>query len=465
MQKNKMFSTYKLSILPILFSMNLHAQQFIDPQLKKPINAAIENNYEIQNKQLEVQKNDYQLLETKGILSPQLKAIGGAAYMQAYGVLDVPSKHINIIDVDLFEKEKKFKTSNALAHVGLMGSQVIFSGLQVTNGLKALEEKRLALDDLVYASKEEIANEILKSYDQLMLLKQVDSLIDNSQKRLDKERQKVQQAIQNGLAIPYDREKIKLALLELESKKVELKGSKILLYDKLKMLTHLPLEELQAIEYPLQEINILHQTYDLSKKRELSALQHSKKAYEFLVEKEKGSKLPQVFAFAGLNYTTLFAGKTVLKDVSTTGDVTLKMNELSLFPNFMIGIAAKWDIFDGNQNKNKLQQARIELNLQENKYKEAEEKLNLLLKKNRVDYETAQEKLKVSDQQQSIAKQNLAIASKRFQQGLIDVTERLAAENDYYKANMAYYTQLVEQRSYSYDLLQTTGQLLEKILE
>lgn len=460
-----MFSTYKLYLLPLLLSISVQAQELIDPQLKRPVNAAIESNYELKNKQLEVQKNDFQILETKGILSPHVNALGGAAYLNTSGLLDAPSRHLNIINVELFDKDKRFNTSSGLAHVGVMGSQVIFSGLQVTNGIKALEAKSLALNDLAEASKEEIAKEILTTFDQLMLLEQVDKLIENSQERLDKERLKVQRAIQNGLAIPYDREKIKLAMLELESKRVELNGSKRLLYDKLEMLTHLPMDELQAIEYPLQELSIFHQEYDLSQKKELSALQHSKDAYQFLIDKEKGSKLPQVFAFAGVNYTTLFGSKTVLKDVTTSGDLTLKMNQLSLFPNFMVGVGAKWDILDGNQHKNKMQQATIDLMVQENKYKDAEEKLNLLLKKNKVDYETAQEKLKVNAQQQVIADQNLEIASKRFQVGLIDVTERLAAENDFYKANLGYYTQLVNQRQFTYDLLQTAGQLLHQILD
>lgn len=36
----------------------------------------------------------------------------------------------------------------------------------------------------------------------------------------------------NGLAIPYDRDKLKLALLELEAKKVEVEGNRDLLVKK-----------------------------------------------------------------------------------------------------------------------------------------------------------------------------------------------------------------------------------------
>ena len=100
----------------------------------------------------------------------------------------------------------------------------------------------------------------------------------------------------------------------------------------------------------------------------------------------------------------------------------------------------------------------------ENKLLDAQEKLNLLLSKNNIDYETATEKLKVNKQQNIIATNNLEIASRRFQEGLIDVTERLAAENDYYKANLGYYSQIIDQRTKTYEILHTSGELLNKIL-
>jgi hypothetical protein len=49
---------------------------------------------------------------------------------------------------------------------------------------------------------------------------------------LQTETKRVTRAIEEGLAIPYDRDKIKLASLELESKKIELGGKRKLLYKK-----------------------------------------------------------------------------------------------------------------------------------------------------------------------------------------------------------------------------------------
>ncbi len=447
----------------VLISSFSFGQQLIDPQLKLPVEKAIESSYNLKNKQLEVDKNNSQYDEIKGKQKPSLSAIALGSYLNSNGTIDIPTKSIDLISTELFAGNQRFNTSTGLFTIGINASQVIFSGLQIPNALNAIQEKSAALDYLKDAEKEVITKDILQTYDQLMLIQKVEELISNSAKRLDKEHLKVQKAIQNGLAIPYDREKIKLAMLELEARQVEVNGSRQLLYKKLETLTHLSTEDLQQIEYELTPIHIISAEYTLENKKELKALEHSIKAYEFLYKKEKGSHLPQVFAFANTNYTSIFGSRFKLKDVDLLGDVNLKINQFTLFPNILIGIGAKWELLDGGQHKNRLVQAKTDILINENKLKDSQEKLNLLLSKNKIDYETSSEKLKVNHQQNTIATNNLEIASRRFQEGLIDVTERLAAENDFYKANLGYYSQIIDQRSKTYELLQTSGELFNQI--
>lgn len=447
----------------VLISSFSFGQQLIDPQLKLPVEKAIESSYNLKNKQLEVDKNNSKYDEIKGKQKPSLSAIALGSYLNSNGTIDIPTKSIDLISTELFAGNQRFNTSTGLFTIGINASQVIFSGLQIPNALNAIQEKSAALDYLKDAEKEVITKDILQTYDQLMLIQKVEELISNSAKRLDKEHLKVQKAIQNGLAIPYDREKIKLAMLELEARQVEVNGSRQLLYKKLETLTHLSIEDLQQIEYELTPIHIISAEYTLENKKELKALEHSIKAYEFLYKKEKGSHLPQVFAFANTNYTSIFGSRFKLKDVGLLGDVNLKMNQFTLFPNILIGIGAKWELLDGGQHKNRLAQAKTDILINENKLKDSQEKLHLLLSKNKIDYETSSEKLKVNHQQNTIATNNLEIASRRFQEGLIDVTERLAAENDFYKANLGYYSQIIDQRSKTYELLQTSGELFNQI--
>src|SRR5699024_3199223 len=155
---------------------------------------------------------------------------------------------------------------------GISVQQVIFTGMQIPNGVKALEEKRKAQEHLTYADKEKTAKEVITAFDQLMLLREADKLIKDSEKRLKKEQKKVKKGIKNGLAIPYDRDKIKLAILELDEKKIELNGNRNLLFSQLKHLTGMSKEELMPIEYELGSLLAEHVSSEVDNRPEIKAL-------------------------------------------------------------------------------------------------------------------------------------------------------------------------------------------------
>lgn len=448
----------------IAVGSSLNAQQIIDSQLQDPIRQAISSNYELLNKSIEIQKTRTSAEIVRSKQLPDVSASLLYSYFNMSGRLDLPTVNLPIVGIELFQDAQNFNQQGHLGHLGVTGKQIIFSGLQIPNAIKAIEEKANAQGFLLEADKENIAKEVVLIFDQLMLLLEVDKLIIDTEKRLDKESEKVKKAIANGLAIPYDRDKIKLALLELESKKLEVDGGRKLLYEHLALLTHLPLDRLTTINYQLTDIDLLSESYDTSNRKELKALEASQKAYEFLYQKEKGGALPQVFAFGTVGYSNLFQTKFKANNVGDFGDVNLKMNQLALFPNFIVGIGAKWDIFKGNEHKYKLADAKFDLDINENKQKDTKEKLALLLKKNQIEFETAFKKIKVAEQQVKVSLNNMNLATKQYQEGLLNVTERLEAENEYYKASLAYYSQVVQQRKTALELLHSSGTLLHNLL-
>ncbi|MEZ5148076.1 MAG: hypothetical protein R2759_13690 [Bacteroidales bacterium] len=83
-----------------------------------------------------------------------------------------------------------------------------------------MEQKRIGTAYLSEAEKESLIKEVIHSFDQVHLLNEVEKLLIDSEKRLATQKPKrVERAIEEGLAIPYDRDKIKLANLELQSRK------------------------------------------------------------------------------------------------------------------------------------------------------------------------------------------------------------------------------------------------------
>ncbi|MEZ0452646.1 TolC family protein [Sphingobacterium thalpophilum] len=462
---NKKLSLGLVTLASVIGLNSLHAQSLIDPSVKDIIQRAFQTNKELKLKTYEVDKARLEAEGVKANKLPHVSALGLYGYVHSNGSVDIPTVNVPLLNLGLFEGATGFSMHGQAAYAGVSVRQIIFSGLQIPNGIKALKEKVLAQQYLESASRETLSKDIIASFDQLMLLDEVDKLIADSEKRLKKEQEKVNKAIQNGLAIPYDRDKLKLALLELEEKKVEVAGNRDLLCQKIQQETSVPFEEVGGIHYTLQPIFLTEIPDNVDQRSELKALEASSKAYEYLYKKEKGGSLPAVFAFGSANYLNVFNSKLSIKDQPLLGTVNLPLNSIRGNPNLLVGLGVKWDLYTGGEHQNKIKQVKLDQTINATKKEDTEEKLNLLLSKNKVNYTTGNQKLKVGEQQLKVAQNNLSMAVKQYQAGLIDVTELLATENEWYKVNLGYFNNVLQQRTAAVELLHTSGKLLQTIHE
>ena len=458
----------KLFLVSLILSggiLQTNAQNFVEEVLKKPIQQAITENAEVKIQQKQSDGTQMEKEAVKGKNLPQISLMGGYGYLYSQLSPEFPTHYLPITGTPIFEDAlvSNFQTQALMA--GISARQIIFAGGQVNQGIKALEEKQKAETFLAEAGKEEVAKEVILTFDQLMLLNEVDKLLKDSEKRLNKEHQKVLKAIENGLAIPYDRDKLKLAILELEEKQVEAEGNREVLYSKLKYLTRMSKEELENILYELQPFLVKESAKTPENRAELKALKSGRKAKEYAYKKEKGSNFPTVFAFGNLTYLDAFNSSLKFRDVPAAGDIKARADHIRLEPAAAIGVGLKWDIFKGVENRKKIKKAELELESSEIKLKDTQEKLELLIHKNKVDLQTADKKVLVADQQVKIAENNLNLATKQYASGIVDLTERLASENEFYKVNLNYYNQILNQRNAAIELLLGTGELLDKIYD
>lgn len=458
----KLYTKFSLLICLLIGSIQSSQAQEQLQTFNHAVELAIKHSKSIQNSILENQKTGLDREEVKGKLLPKVSMNALYGYVNTGVDLDIPTHQLPITGLQLFEGTTKANISTQLFTTGLTATQVLFSGMQITNGQKALEHKQKAQQLLTESSYDQIAQEIVASFDQIMLLKEVDVLIDDSEKRLHKEHTKVLKAIDNGLAIPYDRDKIKLAMLELESKRAEVNSNRELLYYKLEELTGMSPEELRQVTYSLQEI-VLTDEASVMNRKELEALEMSQKAYEYVLKKEKGAKLPMLFAFGNASYMNAFNTNATIKDVPQLGELNLKTNHLQLAPTFAVGVGMKWNIFEGKAHKTSVEKVKLDMQINSNKIVDTKEKLSLLQRKTNSDYALAMKKLQVNQQQMQIAKNNLHLASRQFEEGLQDVTERLEAENEYYKQSLNYFNQILGQRIAATEVLKSNGNLYQTI--
>lgn len=457
---------YFLAILPLALTITTVSGQIQLPKaLERPINLALEKSKDIRNKELEVEKTHLEHKAVKSKYIPKIEASGAFAYLDSHITFDIPGFALPITGYELFaDKTKIHNRANAL-HGGVTAKSVLFSGLQIHHGAKALEQKAKGDALMIETDKDDLIVDVVTSFDKIKFIQASEQLIEDSRKRLEKEELRVNAAIENGLAVPFDRDKITLARLELESKQTELEESKNLLFQKISYLTGLSTDEIEEISYRLDPIH-LADNLTVENKQELEALEHYQKASEHVLKKEKGTFLPQAAAFAGVSYSGIFNGTTDFNIPylpSGLPQPRLNLNELSLSPSLMAGVVLKWEIFGGMERKHKIDQAKVNVEQLENKLADSRDKLNLLLLQKLATYRTFDKKIDLANQQERVAQNALTLAGKQYVQGLISINQRLEAENDFVKAAQNKTQILISQREAALEASKVTGKLSEKI--
>jgi outer membrane protein TolC len=455
---------FALSILVLLSYAKGDAQIVISTSLDEAINRAIEKSSTIKNKELEIEKIN---LQKKGVWNKYIPTVEANAlylYFDNKLTIDAPSITVPIVDITLLDGEKTFENYGNILYGSLMAKTVLFSGMQIPNAAKALEQKAIGSEYLKESSKDDIIKEVINTFDQLSLLNEVEKLLDDSEKRLQTETKRVSKAIEQGLAIPYDRDKIKVATLELNSKKVELEGKRQLVYSKIRYLTNYTNSEIDEVKYNLVPYILPTTKLSSENKQEIKALELFKSAYEYMLKKEKGTYLPTLGAFGGLTYASLFDANTTTPAITGVSEsLSLSIDEMTISPNWMIGAAMKWEVFAGFERKHKIHEAKINIQETQNQIDDTKEKLELLLENNYVNYTVLNQKMEIVSQQEIVANNNLTLAIKQYQEGLINISERLEAENDSYKIAVNKINTLIEQRLSAIETIITTGDLTQHL--
>lgn len=440
------------------------SQIAVSSSLEEAINKALLKSSSLKNKELEIEKLT---LQEKGIWNkyiPTVEATALYSYFDNKLTVDLPATQIPIVNYPIFDGKTSFKNYGNLFNGSVMAKTVLFSGFQIPNAAKAVKEKAIGTAFLKDSEKDGIIKDVITTFDQLSLLHSIEKLLNDSNSRLNIETKRVTKAVEQGLAIPYDRDKIKLASLELESKRIELNGKRQLIYKKLNYLTGYNTAEIDQVVYNLEPYILSNAKLTTENKQEIKALESFKTAYEFLLKKEKGTYLPTLAAFGGVAYSSLFDARATTQVITGINEALyLGLNELTISNNWIIGAGLKWEIFAGFEREHKIHEAKINIEQVQNQIDDTKEKLELLLENNYINYTVLNQKIAITSQQEKIATNNLNLAVKQYKEGLISISERLEAENDLFKNAVLKVNAIIEQRLSVIETIIATGELSSRL--
>ena len=166
---------------------NGNAQIIISSSLNEAINKAIEKNSSIKNKELEIEKIN---LQKKGVWNkyiPTVEASGLYTYYDNKLTIDAGPVTVPVVNLTLFEGKQTFDNYGNIFNGSVMAKTILFSGMQIPNGAKALEQKAKGAEYLKESEKDIIIKEVINTFDQLTLLNEVEKLLNDSDKRLQTE--------------------------------------------------------------------------------------------------------------------------------------------------------------------------------------------------------------------------------------------------------------------------------------
>jgi outer membrane protein TolC len=196
---------------------------------------------------------------------------------------------------------------------------------------------------------------------------------------------------------------------------------------------------------------------DINNRAELRALTAGVEAQKYLLKSEKSHYLPKIQAIASARYDNIFQSRA---DFNAPVPINMKIENIGLGPTYMVGAGFKWDIFDRSGGSAKVRQANLEVRKAENAREEARELLELNQTKVSTNYKAAITQVTYKDKQRIAARLALELAQKSYNEGMINITERLATETEMQNAELEYLQSVFAQRQSVLECYKATGDLL-----
>jgi len=454
--------------LALWLPLALYAQNQ-PPTLQELVEQAIATDLGLANKHLEIASTEIDQEKLKNAFLPEINLTAKNALSYNSLVLDLPSIGFTGPNLELTNEDYRFTARSNIMIAKLDAEMLLYSGGKVKALQKALAEKKNAQVALLEKDRQEIISIITAAYDQLALLQQVEVVLQESEKRLAENKRIADKALEYGLSTKYEHQKIDVAQALLASKKLEYQGKKELVLKQLELLTGIDPGRLAAIRHELTPILTDASAGQIENRAEIKALEAGILANQYKIKAEKTWIIPKIKAATSLSYIGLYRNKLngALTDpgVNEIYKISLRPDNLHVFPVFNIGVGMQWTIFDGKHGIEAAKQAKLELQKSENDKANALQKLTLNLANTQNNYQVANAQITLKTEQKQMTENALTQATKEYRLGLIKSLQLIDAESDFENAQLEYIQSVYTQRRAAIELLKATGNLTIEAIE
>lgn len=438
------------------------------PNLQELVDGAIENSEQLKQQHYQIQLTQLDDQRLEDVFLPKVNLSGKAGYLYTSAGfktpgIDIPEvEDIGFQGLHLGDRKQNIRISGWSFMTKVEADMLIYSGGKVQHLKEANKEKALSQERLMEKTTDDLITEVSRAYDQFALLNASYRALLAGKDRLDINRKTADKALSYGLITPYDHQKIELAQATLDSKIVEYEGKRYLLITLLHLLTGIEEDRIALIETDLTPIHYLVGDAAIEERAEIQALDHGILAAEHKINAEKKWWIPKVAVQSSLSYVGLYGGKITSSReiVEGTGyKLNIKPSDLNILPIFQAGLWFKWDLFDGNEGKSMVEEAKINQQILVSQREDAKKKLKLNLVNNQTNYDIANAQIELKAKAVEIAEKALVNVEKEFRYGTKTSADLIEAENDLINAELEYQTAIFNQRRSAVELMKSTQDL------
>ena len=424
MIKNNNMKRIILSICLILFVVPLFAQQqeSLNLSVQDCIDLALENNIELKNSQLEINKARATKNEARAEYFPTVTAHAVAFDalhpMLTFGINDIDNAQVRQILYTLYAEfgaqlglKKEYSYVQDGVILNAMAMQPIYAGGRICNGNKLA---KLGIEAAEYQSKikeDEVRLQTECLYWQIIALEEKNATLNHLDRLLDTLDRYLEGAIEAGLSLPTDQYKLRVKQNESQLNRKKLNDGIALL--KMALAQHIgadwqtmTLTDTLGLEMePSAYFQIAENA--VAQRNESHLLDLSLKAEDLKKKMTLGEALPSLLVGGSLNY------HTVLKNTK---------------PNAMVFAMLQVPITDWHKTAFKLKKHDLDTEMAENTRRELTEKMQL--QTNQAWFNLEQSWLRISMAESSLrdAKANLKITEDYYEAGLVALSDVLEAQ-------------------------------------
>ena len=407
----------------VLLAFPLFAQQeSVGLSVQDCIDKALENNTELKNSQLEVDKaratKDQARAEYFPTVSAQALAFDAVNPMISFGINDIENAEVRQILNTLFAQyghllglQKEYSYVKDGVVLSAIATEPIYAGGRIRNGNKLAKLGIEAAETQTKMKEDEVRLQTETLYWQIVALEEKNATLDQLDRLLDTLDKDLSGAIEAGLAMPTDQYKLRVKQNESQLNRKKLNDGITLL--KMLLAQHIGedwqtmvLTDTLGLETePLAYYQTVADA--ISTRNECRLLDLSIEAEDLKKKMTLGEALPSLLVGGSASYHTIF------KDPK---------------PNAMVFAVLQVPITDWHKTSIKLKKHNLDLEIAENTRRDLSEKMEL--QTNQAWFNLEQSWLRISMAQSALkdAEANMKITDDYYEAGLVALSDVLEAQ-------------------------------------